>query len=1041
MRRLASGAAILGMVCCAAGRSLAVEPQACHVSDLFAFDGARFDAFGSAVAATGERMLIGAPGDDHSNKMDAGAAYVYRKAGAIWQLEGKLTALDADHYDLFGTAVALDGDTALIGAPQESEAGIHAGAVYVFHFDGVHWVQVQRFTGMDTAAGDRFGVALSLSGGRVLVGASHKSCSAGLECGAAYVFAIDGTAWVQEQKLVAPDASTGDRFGAAVSLTDTTALVGAPRHDETAVDAGAAYVFVHAGGSWQWEQKLTAGDAQPGDALGAAVTVSGDHAVAGAPFHDGATGNPGAAYLFARSGGLWSAAGKLMSADGAAGDRFGGAVDMDDATLLVGAMLHDGAAPAGGAAYVYRFGGTDWIAAAKLTAPTAEDGDRLGASVALSGSFALLGAPQRDLGTDADTGSAYVFAVAGDCNDNGATDACEVLAGTAQDCDDDLVPDACYFDQCQGEPFCDDCNLNGMPDSCDIQSGATADADGDGVPDECTSFVGACANPVWSCSGNWNLNGGFPQNDIQTFSVTIDQPATALSLDLDVVIDTLRLLKGATLQLTQTGTGNLTLVQPGGLLVEGSEDGGLLSTLLIARDRTLDVSQGTVTVGPGGVIEKAPMLEATTAQLLATEVRINGGDCACPPREGGELTLLDEMQLTVTGDLVLNGADAASCTGPCAPLRGGVAPPPKVRTTDSSTTTIQGSVTMTGSSSFDVGGAAFRGYGGTGFPTMIVGGHFNNFSLDPSLFFWAPDAKLVLNGITPQRLEAAGTDRGVSESGFADNFAMGLIQVADGREVSFVNLFDNNGIPADMEALYVDTLDFRPASRIIVDGCKVYYNYLFNEAASIEFLNGGCLVQMTAAPLAAALPEGTAKNRYLTFVPTNADKELRYEVTHVPTGRTQWVLPPATPEEVQHHIARLSNDPPALRAWLEPVIHAGDCIIAPNSPYEIRTVDAFGNRSAPVAVVTVAKPLGKSWGDTVGILVQGVWTEPNGVVNVNDFLAAVQRFTGDAAAPPPSWVDVQPLCPNGLVTFADIQWLVKAFQGEPYPFPLPADCP
>ena len=210
-----------------------------------------------------------------------------------WSEQQKLTASDAAPNDDFGTSVALSGDTAVVGAPFDDDAGSASGSAYVFVRSGTRWSQQQKLTASDAAPNDDFGLAVAVSGDTAVVGAIGDD-DAGRVSGAAYVFVRSGTRWSQQQKLTASDAASNDLFGISVAVSGDTAVVGARGDDDAGgVNSGAAYVFVRSGTRWSEQQKLTASDAAAGIRFGNSVAVSGDTAVVGA-FEDDS------AYVFVR---------------------------------------------------------------------------------------------------------------------------------------------------------------------------------------------------------------------------------------------------------------------------------------------------------------------------------------------------------------------------------------------------------------------------------------------------------------------------------------------------------------------------------------------------------------------------------------------------------------------------------------------------------------------------------------------------------------------------------------------------------------------
>ncbi len=232
---------------------------------------------------------------------------------------------------------------------------------------------------------------MALSGDTALVGAWDKNHGAG----AAYVFVRTGSSWAQSAKFVNADGKPGDWFGVSVSLSGDTALVGAPMARHT----GAAYIFVRDGGRWTPQARLTASDGAPCDWFGRRVALSGNTALVGAWYKNDDTG---AAYVFVRHAGHWTQQAKLTAGDGFAEDYFGTSVALSGDTALIGAAGSNNNA---GAAYVFQRHGSQWTQQAVLTAADGKAGDTFGASLALSGETALVGAGF----ANRTAGAAYVF--------------------------------------------------------------------------------------------------------------------------------------------------------------------------------------------------------------------------------------------------------------------------------------------------------------------------------------------------------------------------------------------------------------------------------------------------------------------------------------------------------------------------------------------------------------------------------------------------------------------------------------------------------
>jgi len=315
---------------------------------LTASDAAADDVFGISVSLDGDRAIVGAY-QGGAGGTSTGSAYLFRRNGARWVEESKLMPSDGVFDDRFGVSVSLRGDRVLIGASGDDDAGYTAGSAYLFRFDGGAWVETAKLTASDAAVNDRFGASVSQRGDRILVGA-YLDDDNGSVSGAAYVFEFDGTAWVETAKLTAGDAGSGDRFGYSVSLDGDRALIGA--HGDRS-ESGSAYVFRFDGTSWVEEAKLRANDAASNDNFGVAVSLSGDGALIGAWGNADAGLVTGSAYLFRLEGTAWEQEAKIVPDDAAAGDGFGLSVALDGEGMLIGAYGDDDAGLSSGAAYLF----------------------------------------------------------------------------------------------------------------------------------------------------------------------------------------------------------------------------------------------------------------------------------------------------------------------------------------------------------------------------------------------------------------------------------------------------------------------------------------------------------------------------------------------------------------------------------------------------------------------------------------------------------------------------------------------------------------
>lgn len=376
-------------------------------------DGTSVDGFGTSTAVDGDLAVVGAPNALDDGGASTGAAYVYdRTLYGQWGQETKLLAEDGDDRDGFGSEVDLDGDTVLVGAPYAEDAnGDSTGVAYVFTRAGPGiWNQEAKLVADDVESGDSFGGAVSLDGDRALVGASLADTADGSAAGAAYVFARDATGtWTQEATLVAPDGESSDQFGEGVSLDGDTALVGAASdHDPGAEDTGSAYVLQESDGAWAVEAKLENPEPNDEDQFGAELSLDGDLALVASPYDDSQGTDLGSVYAFTRADdGTWSQEDTLRAADDGFLDTFGGSVSLDGDLALIGAPrdTNDNGFYAG-AAYLFARDDTGaWSEELKLNASSGDADDGFGGSVSLDGGTAIVGAS----GAFDGAGASYVY--------------------------------------------------------------------------------------------------------------------------------------------------------------------------------------------------------------------------------------------------------------------------------------------------------------------------------------------------------------------------------------------------------------------------------------------------------------------------------------------------------------------------------------------------------------------------------------------------------------------------------------------------------
>ncbi len=355
------------------------------------------DYFGYALALNNQTLVVGARAEssdstgvggaqDNDDAPASGAVYVYRRTGMTWAQEAYLKASNAETEDRFGTSVALDGNTLVVGAPNEKSGAVGvngdqtnnsrfgSGAAYVFKRVGSNWAQ-EAYLKASNAGKGYFGTSVAIQGDTVVVGAPEEdSSSTGINgtpdqlapvSGAAYVFTRSGTNWAQEAYLKASNTGGDDNFGASLAIDGDTLAVGAWGEDSNAAgvggdqlnnsvfQTGAVYLFVRANGIWAQQAYIKASNPIQSAYFGHSVALQGDVLAVGAWGESSAStgvngdesatnqSNAGASYLFRRSATTWTQQAYLKASNTDRDDYFGYALGLDNGTLAVSATLED----------------------------------------------------------------------------------------------------------------------------------------------------------------------------------------------------------------------------------------------------------------------------------------------------------------------------------------------------------------------------------------------------------------------------------------------------------------------------------------------------------------------------------------------------------------------------------------------------------------------------------------------------------------------------------------------------------------------------
>lgn len=430
-----------------------------------------FDFFGNSLAISGNTLVVaafeeqsaatGINGDENDNSLSrAGAVYVYTLVGNQWVFEAYIKASNTDSQDNFGSSVAIDGDTIVVGARYEASSSTDvngdennnllglAGAAYVFVRNAGVWSQQAYLKASNTGLSDIFGASVAIDNDTIVVGATGEDSNAtgvnGDETdnsnpysGAAYVFTRTSNEWSQQAYLKSSAVDNNDNFGVSVALDGDTIVVGAAMEgsnatgingddtDNSALRSGAAYVFIRNAGSWQQQAYIKASNSGFNDEFGRSLAISGDTIIVGAWSEasnasgiNGDEGNnstnaAGAAYIFTRSLDEWGQQAYIKASDSEVGRKFGWNVDIDGNTAVVGAKTKE-------ALYVFSRNQDAWQEIGKPLPSNYEIGDLYSMAASISGNTLLVGAKSEDssatgVGGDEfdnsvfNSGAAYLF--------------------------------------------------------------------------------------------------------------------------------------------------------------------------------------------------------------------------------------------------------------------------------------------------------------------------------------------------------------------------------------------------------------------------------------------------------------------------------------------------------------------------------------------------------------------------------------------------------------------------------------------------------
>ncbi len=473
---------------------------------LIADDSANGDDFGESVSISGNTAIVGARSNDSN-----GSAYIFVRdpVNNMWTQQQKLRAADGAFQDNFGVSVSISGDTAIIGAGMDDDAGTSTGSAYVFVRNpstGV-WALQQKLLASDGAAYDYFGRSVAISGDRVIVGSPWPTGITS-STGYAYIFVRDPAtgAWTEQEKLAPSDGVVNDYFGSMVAIDGGTALVGAGVLGATTY----TYEYNSVTGNWDESNLILANTSVY---VGNYVSIRGDIAITGAPYIT----SYGSAYIFERNPttGEWTERQRLLQPSAVAHYNFGSAVSIGTDIAIVGAYRNGEPALYAGAAYAFvRDPSTGVWTPQELLASDGGAFYQFGYSVSIDGDTIIVGANGAN-GVEASTGAAYIY-----------TYTATVLPASDITVTDSVVPATDLV-----VAFGDVTELASADQTVTITNDGNADLTLGNIPDAdalaapFTIETDTCSSQVLTPAANCMLTVRFSPTSTGTFSDSFDIPS------------------------------------------------------------------------------------------------------------------------------------------------------------------------------------------------------------------------------------------------------------------------------------------------------------------------------------------------------------------------------------------------------------------------------------------------------------------------------------------------------------------------------------
>jgi hypothetical protein len=356
------------------------------------------DNFGSSVAIYGDTAVIGVE-DDGVNV--GGSIRVYRYNGSSWLVEQIIPNPSVSVGDLFGRSVSIYMDTIAVGSIGYDGTSNEQGRAYIYKRTGTTWALEGTLENPLPALGAYMGNSVSIYNDTCAVGI-YADTEGADDTGAVLIFTRSGTTWSLEQKILNPTAVAYDFFGISVRLYEDTCIIGANQEDTGASAAGSAYVYTRSGTVWTLDQTINNPAPTITAHFGKSVALHNDTCAIAAI-------NTGNVYIYNRINNIW-VLGQTIIAAGQAGGNGGSTIHLHNGTLAIGAPTNTAGPLGNGTVFVYKRIGTTWSLQKSIYNPSSIDNDDFGDTVGINDDTVIIGAMWEDTGISG-AGSAYIYSI------------------------------------------------------------------------------------------------------------------------------------------------------------------------------------------------------------------------------------------------------------------------------------------------------------------------------------------------------------------------------------------------------------------------------------------------------------------------------------------------------------------------------------------------------------------------------------------------------------------------------------------------------